>query len=147
MERTYYKKTQTGILIIVTFFIALLILIIFRAALPPSLLPIFIITVAFIVILFYSLTIKVTDKKLIIYFGPGLIKFSFEISKITSCTPLENPITYGWGIKKIPGGWLFNVTGLKVFEITLNNGKVYRIGSPEPEKVCEIIRRIQSGSI
>ena len=50
--------------------------------------------------------------------------------------------TTGWGIRAIPGGWLFNVSGLKAIEIILYNNKKYQIGTDEPEKVEQLLRQI-----
>ena len=54
--------------------------------------------------------------------------------------PVTNKWYYGWGIKRTPHGWLFNVSGLQAVEITLRSAKKYRIGTDEPERLADAIR-------
>ena len=93
------------------------------------------------VILFASLTVIVNDNSVEIKFGVGLIRRKFSLQKIESCTVVRNRWWYGWGIRKIPKGWLFNVSGLDAVELSMRNGKVYRIGTDEPQKLGKFIQR------
>ncbi len=92
-------------------------------------------------ILFYSLTVTVNDKFVTVSFGPGLIGKRVRIGDIESCKPVRNRWWYGWGIRKIPRGWLYNVSGLGAAELSMKNGKLYRIGTDEPQRLCEFIRK------
>lgn len=93
------------------------------------------------VILFASLTVIVNDNSVEIKFGVGLIRRKFSLQKIESYTVVRNRWWYGWGIRKIPKGWLFNVSGLDAVELSMRNGKVYRIGTDEPQKLSGLIQR------
>ncbi|UCD85509.1 MAG: hypothetical protein JSU92_04780, partial [Deltaproteobacteria bacterium] len=64
------------------------------------------------IILFASLTVTGDDGFIRIKFGPGLIRKSFPLEEIGSCNVVRNYWWYGWGVRKIPQGWLFNVSGL-----------------------------------
>ncbi|MCD4668905.1 MAG: hypothetical protein K8S14_00510 [Actinomycetia bacterium] len=92
------------------------------------------------IILFASLSVIVNDKSIEIRFGVGLIKKKFNLGEIELCTVVRNCWWYGWGIRKIPKGWLFNVSGLDAVELTMRNGKVYRIGTDEPQKLGKFIQ-------
>lgn len=94
--------------------------------------------------LFYKLTIDIDDIKITMFFGSGLIKKEYLISEIKSCIPVKNSIFYGYGIRKIPHGWLYNVQGIKGIELTFKNrNQKIRIGCKEPDVVCrDIIDRI-----
>jgi hypothetical protein len=53
---------------------------------------------------------------------------------------VKNQWWWGWGIRLIPGGWLYNVSGLDAVELKMKNGRVYRIGTDEPRKLAEFIQ-------
>lgn len=93
------------------------------------------------IISFSSLTIVVDDNHINIKFGVGLIRKSFKLSDIKSCTIVRNKWWYGWGIHWCFKGWLFNISGLDAVELLMNNGKVYRIGTDEPQKLNEFIQK------
>lgn len=90
--------------------------------------------------LFGSLTVSVGSSSVGIRFGVGFIRRGFRLEEVESCEAVRNPWWYGWGIKKIPKGWLFNVSGLDAVELTMRNGTVYRIGTDEPEKLSGAIQ-------
>lgn len=89
-----------------------------------------------------TLTIVVTKRELEIKMGIGLVRKRFSLEDIVSCRVVRNPWWYGWGIKTIPRGWLFSVSGLKAVELEVRNGKVYRIGSGEPEVLESVLRNV-----
>ncbi len=91
--------------------------------------------------LFGSLTVKVDDESVDIRFGPGLIGKRLRLADVQSCRPVRNRWWWGWGIRRIGRGqWLFNVSGLDAVELSMKNGKRYRIGTDEPQKLCEVIQ-------
>jgi len=65
------------------------------------------------------------------------LKYSFEIER---CSPVRNKWYYGWGIRRLERGWMYNVSGLDAVEICMKNGKIYRIGTDEPETLCNFIQ-------
>ena len=46
---------------------------------------------------------------------------------------MRNKWWYGWGLRWIPGGSMYNVWGFDAVELELRSGKVFRIGSDEPD--------------
>jgi hypothetical protein len=88
---------------------------------------------------FGSLTTEVTQDRFTFWFGPGLIRRSFVLSDIEACTPVVNPWFYGWGIRRTPHGWLYNVSGTQAVEVTLRDGTTLRVGSDEPAQLCRVI--------
>jgi hypothetical protein len=136
-----YKHTQIGWTILITIGIAILSTG-YLGVLNSDRMIFLILTVLIIsVILFSSLTVIGKENFIKIKFGPGLIKKTFYLKNIESCKVVKNKWWYGWGIRKIPKGWLFNVSGLDAVEITMKNGKVYRIGTDEPQKFNEFIQK------
>ncbi len=47
--------------------------------------------------------------------------------------PVRNSWWYGWGVRKVPGGWMYNVWGYDAIELELASGKVFRIGTDDPD--------------
>jgi len=75
-----------------------------------------------------------------IKFGIGLIRKKFNYQDVRDFSIEKNPWYYGWGIRKIPGGWLYNVSGSQSIQLNMKNGKIYRIGTNEPKRLAEFIK-------
>ena len=90
-------------------------------------------------LMFHSLRVEIGTSEISITFGIGWIKKRFPLSQISSARPVTNRWFYGWGIRYTPHGWLFNVSGWDATEIEMHNGKKYRIGSDEPDKLTKAI--------
>ncbi len=90
--------------------------------------------------LFSNLTVTGFSTHLEIKYGIGLFRKKFEYKNIRSCSIQKNHWFYGWGVRRIPGGWLYNVAGLNSIQLDMKNGKMYRIGTDEPEKLIEFLR-------
>ena len=94
--------------------------------------------------LFYGMTIKVDTERIIISFGLGVIRNTIRLDKIKNVDTIKNPWYYGWGIRLIPHGWLFNVSGSDGIELKFNNNqRIIRIGTKDSAKLKdEIIKRL-----
>jgi hypothetical protein len=99
-------------------------------------------TLAGCMILFGSLTVEVREDRVTVWFGPGLIRKSFPIERIRAVRAVRNKWYYGWGIRLIPHGWMFNVSGLDAVELELDSGRRFRIGTDEPQALLEAIERV-----
>ena len=73
-----------------------------------------------LLLLFYKLTISITDQYVKFSMGIGIIKGKYKLSEINYCKPLSY-IPFGWGIRLRPGVILFNVSGNKAIELEINN--------------------------
>jgi hypothetical protein len=74
--------------------------------------------------------------------GMGLIKKTYPLSEIKSCTSIKNNIINGWGIRRILGGWLYNVSGFQAIELQFKNeNKIIRIGTDKPNEVVEEVKK------
>ncbi len=87
---------------------------------------------------FSTLTVAVDEQVLKIRFGWGIYRTTFPLSDIATVKKVRNKWYYGWGIKL----WfwpkkmrIFSVSGLDALELTMKNGKIYRIGTDEPDKL------------
>ena len=99
-----------------------------------------------VVVLFHSLTVRISRSDIAISFGVGLIRKRFPIGDIRSVRIARNRWYNGWGIRKIRGGWLYNVSGFDAIEIQLKNERKYRIGTDQPKKLFAAVESALAGS-
>ncbi len=149
---TTYKHTQIGYLILgVTLITLVLFVSIYITALaePPSvdsgpnLLVSTIMTfIVFILASFSTLTVSIDEKYIRIKFGYGIFSKCFSMSDISSVKQVKNCWYYGWGIRLWPRPymWIYNVSGFDAIELTMKNGKVYRIGTDDAIKLYMAIK-------
>ncbi len=92
---------------------------------------------------FGTLTITITEQFLKLRFGWGVFRKKFSLTEIASARKVKNRWYYGWGIRLWlwPKCWIFNVSGFDAVELTMKNGKIYRLGTDEPEKLEMAIRQ------
>lgn len=127
-----YEKRQRGSLIVFMLSLLLVAGVFFlRDALVPGL------TLAAVVALllasFGSLEVRVDEEAVKLRFGVGLIRRTIALDRIESAARVRNRWWYGWGIRLTPHGWLWNVAGLDAVELRLTDGKLFRIGTGDPE--------------
>lgn len=89
--------------------------------------------VALLLANFGSLTVRVDEGAVKLRFGVGLIRRTIPLGRIQAAARVRNRWWYGWGIRLTPHGWLWNVAGLDAVELRLEEGKVFRIGTDDPE--------------
>lgn len=152
MMEAIYKKTQIGWLIILSFIPVFLFLawIVYRQDVlgksvghhpaPTSIYLGLIVFLLLLLALFSNLTVTGFPTYLEIKYGIGLFRKKFEYKDIHSCSIQKNHWFYGWGVRRIPGGWLYNVAGLRSVQLDMKNGRMYRVGTDEPEKLIEFLR-------
>lgn len=145
---TRYQHTQIGWMLIVVFAVAMLVIAILMAAegpprtdLPGWVAWMVLAILLVCLILFATLTVTITGEALQIRFGPGIIRKSIPLKEIESCRVVHSPWYYGWGIRYTPHGWLFRVSGLQCVEVSLRNGRKYRIGTDVPAELDRAIRQ------
>lgn len=103
--------------------------------------------VLFLVASFVSLKVMIDGTHLRIKFGYGIFSKRFVLRDIISAKTVKNHWYYGWGIRYWPWShmWIFNISGFDAVEIKMKNGKTYRIGTDEPEKlehsIMQVIKR------
>jgi hypothetical protein len=98
-------------------------------------------------LLFYQLTVTVDDEEIVVAFGVGWIKKRIALKDIDHCEIVKNPWWYGWGIRLTPGGWMYNVSGLKAVQLHLKSGRGFRIGTDEPNELAAVIEAKASGFV
>lgn len=97
-----------------------------------------------LLLLFYKLTISITDQDVKFSMGIGIIKGKYKLSDINYCKPLSY-ITFGWGIRLRPGVILFNVSGNKAIELEIKNkNRKIWIGTNKPEEISQYINSMKA---
>ncbi|MCD4821624.1 MAG: hypothetical protein K8R11_06060 [Methanococcoides sp.] len=133
-----YKHTQTGYFIIVVSLALVLLFgfILSTTGFEPVVFAIMLLSVL-ILISFTTLNVMINENYLRIKFGYGIFRKSFPLSEIVSARTVRNHWYYGWGIRLWlwPKILIFNVSGLDAVEISMENGKIYRIGTDEPKEL------------
>jgi uncharacterized membrane protein len=150
---TPYKHTQKGYLMIIVFILVFVLFAwmqITARAEPPSvdsgtnfLVTSVMFIILFTLVSFVTLTVSIVDNFIKLKFGFGIFRKQFLLSDIASATQVRNPWYCGWGIRLSvsPYMWIYNVSGFDAVEIKMKNGKVYRIGTDEPEKLESAIKQ------
>ena len=91
------------------------------------------------VVLLSRLRVKVVGDRLITAFGWGWPKRMIQLDKVAAKRPVRNKWWYGLGIRKVPRGWMFNVWGLDAVELEFESGRVFRVGTDEPDALLAAI--------
>lgn len=86
-----------------------------------------------VLLLFHDLHVDVEAERIRLRFGIGLLRKSVPLADVKACRRVRNNPLYGWGIRYIGRGWLYNVSGLDAVELDLASGKRLRIGTDDPE--------------
>jgi len=140
------KYTQFGTITVVILSVVLIISVVtaLNIGLSDSISTIIFWSIALILFIsllfFYKIDIEIDRVHITFKMGIGIIGKSYDISKIESCKPVKNSVLYGWGIHKIPNGWLYNVSGLNAVELTFKTtGKKIRIGTNKPSEITDIV--------
>ena len=145
---TSYKHTQAGYLIL---FVALVATVFFAwlywnipETEPRIIVVALMAAIVFILVSFSTLTVTIDEQFVRIQFGYGIFRKKFLLSEITSATAVKNHWYYGWGIRIWfwPYMWIYNVSGFDAVEITMRDGKIYRIGTDVPTELEMALRRV-----
>jgi hypothetical protein len=88
--------------------------------------------------------VTIDKEYLRIKFGYGIFRKHFILKEIISARTVKNHWYYGWGIRFWwwPRILIFNVSGFDAVEIKMKNGKIYRMGTDESEKLKNVITQV-----
>jgi len=141
--QTDYKHTQYGMLMFAVFlFTGILIGVVAWAIISEGRVAAAIIMICiylFGVSLFYSFTVQVAAGKIKFWFGIGLFRKTYALSEIKSSRQVKNPWYYFWGVKSIPGGWLYAIAPGDALEIVLKNGLIVHVGTDQPKMLRQAV--------
>jgi hypothetical protein len=89
--------------------------------------------------LFSSLTIEAREGRLNWWFGFRFWGQEIAIADIAAVSVSRTPLWYGWGIRKIARGWLYNVSGREAVELTLKDGRRILLGTDRPLQLAAVL--------
>lgn len=88
---------------------------------------------------FYRLKTEVSAEKIKLTFGLGLTK-TIDLKKIKRAEVVRNKWYYGWGIRYVFNGWMWNIYGLDAVELHYKDKDVvFRIGSQKAHELKKSI--------
>ncbi len=101
---------------------------------------VFLVLFSGILLFFYGMTVIVDEKQIIIKFGIGFYSRKIDLSSIKSVESITYPSYYGYGIRLIHNGILYNVSGKYAVRLTFKNSKrVILIGTNDWENLKAVI--------
>ena len=138
-----YRHTQFGtltiiILLVVGILLSPIILSLItegRGLLILSMVVLYLLTLTF----FYAFTVEISEGRVKWWFGIGAIRKSYLLKEIQATKEVKNPWYYLWGIKSIPGGWLYAIAPGSAVELVFKDGRVVRLGTNRPEELRKAI--------
>ncbi len=89
------------------------------------------------------LTVSVDDPQVTAAFGWGWPRRRTSLGEIAAAERVRTSWWQGWGIRKVRNGWMFNNAGSDAIELRLRSGRVFRIGTDQPE---ELFARDRAGA-
>ncbi len=112
----------------------------------PAMIPIGLVFVVLLIcfVLFGWLSVEVDATSVRVWSGPGLIRRTIRVADIAAVRVVRNRWWYGWGIRLVPRGWMWNVAGLDAVELEFAKGRCFRIGTDEPRRLAEAIERARA---
>ena len=89
---------------------------------------------------FCGMTTRIGPEIIKISFGIGLFRKKISLRRIASVEVSRSPWYYGYGIRLIPNGWMYNVSGPHSVELTFTDrDRVIRIGTQDPQRLKQEI--------
>jgi hypothetical protein len=139
-----YRHTQTAfqsVVLTVGLMLALITVLVPDLLEEGLLVPIavFVMATAAVTLVFSSLTVTVGNGEVVTAFGIGWPKHVERLDEIVAVRTVRNKWIYGWGIRKLPDGWMYNVWGLDAVEVDLVSGRKFRMGTDDPEGLLTAI--------
>lgn len=147
---THYQHTQYGKLIIIIIALLTLITLTFsiietdRFSITTTETAFVLIIFFIIFLMFYKLTITITNEEIEAKFGIGLLKRSLKVKDINYNTieKIKVPFLYGIGIRLTPYGWLYNVNTGHAIKMK-SDTKTFFVGTEDFEKIHSILLKLK----
>lgn len=139
-----YSHTQIGTLMIV---VLIIVCVIFGIIGTQQEMPPIAIAVLLLVLVMMSsmltLTVKIDEQYLRLKFGYGLFWRKWKLETLAAARPAKHAWWHGWGIRFVPWKkmWIYNLSGFDVVEVTTKNGRRFRVGTDEPQRLAQEIEQ------
>lgn len=103
--------------------------------------PVFLV-LAPVAFLFHSLNINVDSDVISWSFGPGFWRNSLPLEAVDSVSLITTKWYYGLGIRYIPTGWLYTVSGTQAIALKLKDGTTISLGTDDPDNLIAAINSV-----
>lgn len=134
-----YQHTQWGFFLVPTLMVCAVVSIATTADETSTTLTVvtvgFVFVLLFVVLVFSRLEVTVSAGVVVAAFLFGRPHREIALEDVTAVRQVRNRWTQGWGVRKISEGWMYNVWGLDAVELELSSGKLFRIGTNDPENL------------
>lgn len=87
------------------------------------------------------LTVRIDQHRVHWAFGPGWPRFSLPLADISTVEATRTTFWQGWGIRRVRGGWLYNVAGHDVVRLTRRDGRLVLLGTDQPRHLKAALER------
>ena len=105
----------------------------------------FVAVLGLLCVLFFALTVEVDAQEIRLSFGIGIIRRTIPRSRIVRAERVTTPWWYGYGIRRISEGWMWNISGRHGVRLTYTDGTRFRIGTDDPEGLLAALGVRSSG--
>lgn len=136
-----YKNTQIGTAMLIIFGLVFSLLVFASISEPQESIWFAYVIVGVVSLLFSSLTISVDYQEIKWFFGPKFWNKYLLSSKLESAKIIETKWYYGFGIRLISTGWLYNVSGLMAVELILKDKTTVTLGTNDAKSLLKVIKR------
>jgi hypothetical protein len=143
-----YCRFQFGWVIVIVFLAAILLITlvyIFQWGNNPVPKPgyiAFLVIFGALLLTFYGITVVVNEEQILIKFGIGLFIKRIDLSSLRSVKVKQYTAFTGYGIRIIPNGILYNVSGNYAVELRFKNkDNVIMIGTDDAENLKDVIEK------
>lgn len=96
--------------------------------------------IAGITVWFSRLVVTIDNTTLSASFGPGWPRKNVNLSEVATASAVRNAWIQGWGLRKLPGGWMYNTWGLDAIELEMTSDRIVRIGTNDTDNLLASVR-------
>ena len=107
---------------------------------------VFLAAIFLVLLAFNWLRVTVDDQAVSAAFALGKPHRVFALRDISAVEQVRNRWYYGWGVRRTPSGWMYNVWGFDAVELQLADGTVFRIGTDDAERLLAVVSLGASGA-
>ncbi len=111
----------------------------------PRALLLLVVLLAIVLVLFGTMTVEVDDEAFRFRFGPGGWGKTVRRGDIAAATAARSGWLEGIGIRITGRGMLYNVAVGPAVEIVLRDGKRFRVGTDEPDRLLAALHEDPAG--
>ena len=105
----------------------------------------FVLALGVLLVWFSRLEVTVDDSRVQAAFGLGRPSRTIPLTEVVGAERVRNRWWYGFGVRRAPQGWMYNVWGLDAVDVIRADGTRFRIGTDDPDALTAAIVLRRSG--